>query len=101
MADISPAWIALIGTVFGGVGLKLTEAWLSRSTKRDDTAHQLREELRTQVMDLRTEITRLQTEADLWQAKYYDLRDQFTTKQTELTLALNQIKEMVERAEKG
>lgn len=69
----SAAWIALIGTVVGGAGLKIVESILGKTKVRDDTATSLRAELRTEVHDLRSENDRLEKSLDEWRLKYYRL----------------------------
>lgn len=75
-----PAFLALIGTVFGGVGLKIVESLLNRGKTQTDVAAQIRAELRTDVQALRDEIRKVETELDMWKAKYYALLDQFYKK---------------------
>lgn len=70
------AFLALIGTVFGGVGLKLIEQVLSRSTRRNDIAKDLRTELRTELTQLRADNDRLEKLLDEWRDKYYKLVSQ-------------------------
>jgi hypothetical protein len=77
---MDPAVIALIGTVFGGAGLKAIESLLNRSKTQSDVASQIRAELRTDVQALRAELDKLEKELDAWKAKYYDLLDQFYKK---------------------
>lgn len=74
------AWIALAGTVFGGVGMKLIEAILGRRKSRDDFASSLRTELRTDISSLRIEnehlhqrLDQLENTIDHWRDKYYAL----------------------------
>lgn len=90
--SLDPAWIALIGTVAGGLGLKVTEHWLGRNKDKVDDAARIRDELRTEVTAQRAEIKVLEDEVEEWRAKYYDLRDLYIKLQTELTLALQDIK---------
>lgn len=65
------AWLTLIGAIFGGVGLKVMDSWLSRSKVREDQATQIRRELRDEVVSLRTEIQDLRKQVDTWRDKYY------------------------------
>jgi uncharacterized protein involved in exopolysaccharide biosynthesis len=78
------ALIALIGTIFGGVGLKVVEAIMSRGSDKDQTAHQIRQELRGDLQGIRTEMIRVQDELDEWKAKYYALLEQLITVKSEL-----------------
>lgn len=78
--DITGAWIALIGTLFGGAGFKIIEHILGRSKIKDDTATNIRSELRTEVGALRAEADKLREEADElrdeideWRTKYFSL----------------------------
>lgn len=100
MAHLDPAWIALIGTLFGGVFLKLTESWLGRTKTASDDAKVIREELRSQITSQKDEIKSLEDEVNEWRSKYYDLRDSYVKVQTELTLALERIKNEAHESER-
>jgi peptidoglycan hydrolase CwlO-like protein len=91
--NLDPGWVALIGTVFGGAGLKVAEHWLGKGRIRIDDATKMREELREQITSNKEEIDRLEAKVEKWVAEYYNLRDKYIQLQTELTLALNQIKD--------
>lgn len=92
MAHVDPAWIALIGTLCGGLGLRITEHFLGRSKVKVDDAAKIRDELRIEITSQRDEIKSLESEVNKWRAEYYDLRDKYIQMQTELTLALEKIK---------
>lgn len=96
---MDPAWIALIGTVCGGVGLKLTEHWLGRSKVRVDDAARIRDELRLEITAQREEIRQLESDVDKWRDEYYNLKEKYINLQTELTLALQRIKLEAAQAE--
>lgn len=77
---MNEAWIALIGTVFGGAGFKIIEYFLGRRGRREDFATKLRGELRDEITELRKEADKLQHECDKlrdeideWRTKYYAL----------------------------
>lgn len=77
---MSEAWLALIGTVFGGAGFKIIEHFLGRRTKKEDFATNLRGELRGEVTSLRQDAEKLRDDADdlrreidEWRNKYYSL----------------------------
>lgn len=90
---MDPAWIALIATLCGGLGLKVVEHWLGRNKVRVDDASRIRDELRLEITAQREEIISLEVERDTWRGKYYDLRDRHAALQTQLTLATANIKE--------
>lgn len=96
---LDPAWIALIGTVCGGVGLKMAEHWLGRSKVKVDDAARMRDELRLEITAQREEIKQLEADVDKWRGEYYDLRDKYIHLQTELHLALQNIKDEARAAE--
>ena len=70
---MQPAVLALIGTIFGGVGLKIAESLLTKSKNQSDLAAEIRKELRTDVQALRTEIRTVEAEVDKWRGKYYEV----------------------------
>ena len=49
MPQVDAAWIALIGTLCGGIGLKIIEHWLGKSKVKMDEASKLRDELRVHI----------------------------------------------------
>ena len=97
---LDPAWIALIGTLCGGIGLKVLEHWLGRSKVKMDEASKFRAELRTEIVAGREEIKALETEVDKWRKEYYDLRDKYTNLNTEYLITLEKLKKEVEDAAK-
>src|ERR1044072_4262498 len=88
MPDISQAWLALIGAVLGGSGLKIIEYWLNRSKVREDAATQMRTELRDEIKSLREELRTVEDELDKWRGKYYELMDEFMKAKGDLAEAL-------------
>ena len=101
MPAIDPAWIALIGTLCGGIGLKVAEHWLGKNKIKVDDAARIRDELRLEITAQRQEIKDLEAEVDKWRDEYYALRDKYVELQTELTLALANIKREAAEAEKA
>jgi GrpB-like predicted nucleotidyltransferase (UPF0157 family) len=74
---IDTAIIALIGTVFGGAGLKTVETFLTRGQKKTDEAAILREELRKEATSLREELRAVEKELDSWKEKYFLLLQEY------------------------
>lgn len=99
MPAIDPAWIALIGTLCGGIGLKVAEHWLGKGKVKVDDAARIRDELRLEITAQREEIKELEQQVQKWQADYYDLRDKHIKLQTELMIALQKIKDEADEAE--
>lgn len=91
MPEISQAWLALLGALLGGSGLKVIEYWLNRSRVRDDSATQMRTELREEIKGLREELRTVEDELDKWRGKYYELMDEFMKAKSDLTLALRDV----------
>ena len=99
--NIDGAWLALIGTIFGGAGLKSVDSWLGRSRVRQEQELSLREELRSEITSIREELAkskveelRLETELDAWKTKFYQQFVLITEKATELTIATNKIESL-------
>lgn len=89
--EINQAWLALIGAILGGSGLKFIEHWLSRSKAKDDSASKFRDELRTEVSSLRDELRTTETDLDNWKQKYYTLVEDAMKVRSELDAALRAI----------
>lgn len=95
MSDLfnNPGFVALLGTLFGGAGLKVVESWLGKAKERATEQQTIREELRKEIDNLRAQLEkgaaeeqRLETQIEDWRAKYYDLRDEKQQVVTELTI---------------
>lgn len=93
MPEVNSAWVALIAALLGGSGLKIIEYLLNRSKVRDDTATQIRKELREELTGLKEELRAAETALDEWKQKYYDLYDKLIQTRGELDSALRTIKE--------
>jgi FtsZ-binding cell division protein ZapB len=74
---VSDPILALVAALFGGAGLKIMESILNRAKDRNDLATQIREELRRDVVSLRSEIDGLESEVVSWRERYYDLLSAF------------------------
>lgn len=71
--SIPAAWLALIGALLGGTGLKLIEHYLSRPSRDAKTAAELRAELRQDLSNIRAELKSCQAESDKYQDRYWAL----------------------------
>jgi cell division protein FtsB len=89
---MDPAVLALIGTLCGGVGLKVAEHYLGRSKVKMDDASRIRDELRLEIAAQREEIKALEAEVNKWREEYYNLRDKYIQLQTELRFAMEALK---------
>lgn len=78
------AWIALIGTLFGGVVLKFMEKFLARSGEKQDYATKIRDEIRKDLTQSKEEARLLEKELDEWKMKYYLLLEENMKGNTEL-----------------
>lgn len=99
--NLSDAELALIGTIVGSVGLEILRRTLDRRDKQATHGSQIRDELRTQVLDLRDQLAkakeieqRLEDEVEEWRSKFYDKRDEDIKRQTELMLAYSRIESL-------
>jgi len=99
--ELSPGVLALIGTLFGGVALKVTESWLGRSRAKVDDAAQIRSELRAELTAKNAEIVALEAEVDKWKGLYYDIRDLKVQVETELRIVKAQLAEAMARVQKS
>ena len=90
LGGLDPAWIALFGTLMGGVGLKALEHWLSRGKVKQTEQDRLRDELRQEITNLKSENNQLEKDVDHWRKEYYDLRDKWSELSTELAIYKSQ-----------
>ena len=95
---LDPAYIALVGTLCGGIGLKTAEHYLGKGTRRVDDAARIRDELRIEITNLREDRKGLEEELEDLREKYYALYEKFIAQTTELTLALQKIGEDAHKA---
>jgi uncharacterized coiled-coil DUF342 family protein len=91
--EISQAWLALIGALLGGSGLKFIEYYLNRPKVKDDAATTFRNELREEVKNLREELRKTEAELDNWRQKYYALLDEFSQAKLDRDQALKKIQD--------
>lgn len=97
--EMSAAVIALLGTLFGGAGFKILEHFLSKTQLKDNTASNLRTELRTEidrrdeeVKYYREELSKGEEAFDLLREKYYTVREENYELQRKLAAAEDQLK---------
>lgn len=91
--EVTTALIAVIGTIFGGAGLKIVESLLLRRKDKDTTATDLRTELREDIRYLREELKKAETELDEQRRKHLELMQEYLDVKSKLDEALSEIKE--------
>lgn len=84
LGGVITSLVGLAGVLFGGVGLKVVEAWLNRSKDKDNSQLEMRKELRSEIAtklaeidNLRKQLQEIEDELDQWREKYYTLREEF------------------------
>lgn len=97
---VDPTVVALVGTIMGGVGLKVAEHWLGRNKVKVDDAARMRDELRLEITSQKEEITKLEADAVKWRNEYYAMYDKYITAQTESKIELAQLKNQIENLER-
>lgn len=95
---MDPTVVALIGTIMGGVGLKVVESWLGKNRVKIDDAAKIRDELRLEIGSLKSEITALRAEnkqlendVDKWRNEYFNMYADIVAVKTELQLTQGQL----------
>jgi uncharacterized protein (DUF3084 family) len=91
LTDYAIPIIALLGTIFGGAGLEFIKRWLGKAKEKDDTATNLRNELRTELTALKAEMAAVEKELDEWKAKYYDVVEKYLTVKIQYENLLRQL----------
>ena len=76
LSTIPGPWLTLIGTIFGGAGLKLLEWFLGRNKVKVDVATQLRDELRKDIKDLQNRVDELEAENEKWRARAFKAEEE-------------------------
>lgn len=92
--NLDPTWLALMGAVFGGAGLKIIEHQLNKRRDKTDDAARIRDELRIEINSQREEISTLGQERDKWRNEYYNLRDEVGKLQTQLAFAQKELESL-------
>lgn len=67
LGSLDAAWIALIGTLVGGIGLKMLEHHFGKASRKN----QERKDIWQEVKDLQTRIDTLESEVTDWRDRYY------------------------------
>lgn len=100
------SWIPLLVAIFGGVGVKVIEGFISKSGKKIDMEAEIRKELRDVVAAQDDKIIALNKEVDGWRDKYYKvIEDLIGYKELqlghrELQTAYDKLKELFEELKK-
>lgn len=85
--------LTFLGTVFAGAGLKWIEGWLKKAKDKDDTATNLRNELRAELTALKAEIQATEKELDDWKRNYYEIAGQLLSVKYQLEAAKRMLEE--------
>ena len=85
------AIFSVIGAVFAGTGLKVVEKWLQKAKDKDDTATSLRNELRTELTDLKKELASAGDSIEEWREKYYDVIEKYIVVKAQLNTVLKML----------
>lgn len=85
------ALIAFFGTVFGGAGLEFIRRMLAKSKEKEDSATALRNELRTELTSLKTEMITVEKDLDMWRQKYYELFEKYVLIKVQYDSVLKQL----------
>lgn len=80
LSSIPGPWLAFLGTLFGGTGLKVLEHFLGKNKVRVDVATQLRDEMRKDIRELQTRVDELEAETDKWRARAWKAEDELARK---------------------
>lgn len=91
MPEISQAWLALIGALLGGSGLKFIEHFLNKGKAKEDSATAMRTELREDLKATREELDKAEQEADEWRGKYYLVVEAYQNLRLDLNQAMNEL----------
>lgn len=97
---VDPTVVALVGTIMGGVGLKVAEHWLSKGKVKVDDASRMRDELRLEITSLKEDQSKLEADAIKWRNDYYAMYEKYITAQTESKIELEKLKGQVLALEK-
>jgi archaellum component FlaC len=87
------AIFSVIGAIFAGTGLKIVEKWLQKTKDKDDTATNLRNELRSELTALKKELADAGDSIDEWKAKYYDVIEKYILVKAQLNAVLKILSE--------
>lgn len=68
LLSIPPAVWALLGALFGGVGLKIVEKFLNRSVE----ARATRQDYRLEIKELQDRLDKVESEVDTWRQRFYE-----------------------------
>lgn len=93
------AWLVLLGTIFGGAGLRYVDHWLTRRKTSLDEGAAWRQEQRQEISGLKAENDKLEAEVTRWRDLYYDLREAYALLKVQLEVALSKIRREADQAE--
>lgn len=76
LKQIPGPYLALIGTLFGGGGLKVIEYFLGRGKVKIDVAAEIRDELRKDIKELQARVDELEAENEKWRARAFKAEEE-------------------------
>ena len=98
------AFIVLLGTLFGGVGLKLVDHWIGKTQRQEQEAEDAKLELKKEIEALRdrlekseVEERRLESLVDDWKDKYWIVREEKSNILGDLNNTLDRLRHLEER----
>lgn len=82
--------LGLIAALFGGIGVKIFEKFLSRKSENAAEAREIREELRKDLSSASDDAESARLEADNWRSKYWtELENHTKTKLLQMNLLVS------------
>lgn len=87
LGEVHQAWLALVGVLFGGIGVKLLDYRLAKSGSKVELQTQIRAELREDIVSLRELVSALRLEVAEIESKLDDARRRYYN----LLVAFNEV----------
>jgi hypothetical protein len=76
LGKLDPGWVALLGTIFGGVGLKVAEKWLSKGRENAEANAQQGRDYRLEIKELTDRMDVVEKREEEWREKYFKSQEE-------------------------
>lgn len=76
LSAIPGPWLAFMGTLLGGTGVKILEYFLGKGKAKADIATAIRDELRKDIKDLQQRVDELEEDNDKWRRRAFKAEEE-------------------------
>ena len=87
------AIVGVVGAIVGTLGTKIVDIFITKKTRTQDLASQIRSEQRAEILTLRSELDSTEEDLDDWKTKYIELKEENARQQIMIDNLQDQVNE--------